>query len=744
MTIALQHARLGRLSCHGRSLAAAAQPEAVLTVAQWADARRHISAESGSPFPGPWRNSRVPFAIEIMNCLDADYPCRTVTAKIASQMFKSELALNWIGHTIDIDPAPMGLALPSQNEVATWNQTKWEPMLDATAALKGKVFDIIDRSSKGSTNKFKRFRGGFLSCISASSSKELQGKSVKRGIADEVSEWLAEVGQRGDPLKQYITRSDAHADAKYLLLSTPGELPHCRITKYYDEGDRREGYVQCPECGECQIIAIERLHLLGPGQGAFACFGCGVLIPDEQKGVLIDSLGGLWLKRYESTDENNPAPPDHFPAADLPGWIKRRGHDAPAEGRQPSFWMHQGYSKFKSWAALIAENDAAERGTNEDKRVHQQQKLALAWDPSIDAPDHAKLYAVRGEHVQRGVIPEWACMLIGAADVQGNRIEWAAHAFGPDCSQALVDWGVCEGDPLTDEPWIKLAEVIGRRYPGELTEDLAFDRFGIDARGAKGVTAKVYQFVGRSPGVFALMGAKDPFAMPFAAGEIKKKPLSAGRFVKARINWIGGQGIKKTIMGMLERSIASHEEGVRLERGFYAPVEATEEIFKQLTAEVFKQPKTKRAGAVGFWEKLAGRSNEQLDLAVYAYGMAYDAGLERMSPAEWARLMAARRRVHSDLPLFDKPMQDSLRKAAAVENEITESGPAASPSAALPGGALETDSNPAAEKAPPPADAQPEDKPAPRAVLGKNPSANSGRKSWMKRLGDINRTTRGD
>jgi phage terminase large subunit GpA-like protein len=46
------------------ALASAARPEQELTVSQWADQHRVVSAESGSRFPGPWRTARVPLAAE--------------------------------------------------------------------------------------------------------------------------------------------------------------------------------------------------------------------------------------------------------------------------------------------------------------------------------------------------------------------------------------------------------------------------------------------------------------------------------------------------------------------------------------------------------------------------------------------------------------------------------------------------------------------------------------------------------
>lgn len=656
------------------ALAAAARPEEVFDVAGWAEARRYVAPESGSPAPGKWSNARTPYLVEIMRCLDAEHPSRIVSVKMGAQLGKSALIENWIGYTIDADPAPMGLGLASLNEIQQWNQTRWVPFLDATPALKAKVFEQTDRSSKGSTTKFKAFRGGFLNIVSTSSAKELQARSWKRAAGDEISSWLAEVGDRGDPVDQFIARGDAHEDFKCLLASTPSELPHCRITRRHEAGDQREYYVPCPECGELQTIGLDRLHRTGHGFAALACAGCGVLIEESRKAEILQA--GLWLKRYPSTDPDDQPPPTHFPAEDLPLWIERRGHGAPSNGREPSFWLHQGYSPFKPWARLLDECDEAERGGSEKKRAHTQQKLGLAWDPAVDAPDHAKLYEIRGRHVSRGRVPAWACMLTGAADVQNNRLEWAAYAWGPDGSGALVDWGIIDGDTLTDAPWIELARVIGRRWPGERTIPLGFDAFGIDSGGGVGRTAKVYQFcAARARGILALKGSSNPKDLPFSQGRKQKAKLSDGRNVAARVDFIGGHGVKATIMRMLDRSLLAAHGEERLDHGLYLPAEAPEEIFRQLTAEVFQQPSSRKPGAIGQWQRLPGRANEHLDLAVYCYGLAWEQGLERWSMQEWAALMSKRARPADDAPLLDFANIEAA--SAASRNDPGENGPGA-------------------------------------------------------------------
>ncbi len=643
------------------ALAQAAKPIISRTVAQWAEEERFVSQESGSSRPGKWRNATTPYALEPMSCLDADYPARRVIVSAAAQMLKSELFINWAGQTICDDPAPMMLVLPSLEELRNWNATKWQPTVDATPSLARRVLDLVERARTGSTTSFKRFRGGFLLITTAQSSKGLQSRSIKRLACDEVSEFPEDAGGRGDPIKQAETRGDAHDDFKNLCTSTPKELPGCRITKMLNAGDHRLFYIACPECGERQHLAFERLQppTATSPRVSYNCAGCGVDIDEVHKPAML--AGGVWIKTYDAEDPENPPPPPNFPEADLARWRART-----SAGRDPSFHIWQGYSPFKSWTVLWTEFQEALKNPD-DLKVFHQQKLGRAWDPATDAPDHDKLFDARGRYVRRGVVPGWACEIIGVADVQGDRIEWDAYAIGPDHSMARFDWGVVEHDPLEPEAWAELAQVVAGRFEGESTVPLGFDIFGVDLGGKKGVTERVYRFVRGRHNVVALKGSSDPDAIPLERRKRRVIRLRDGGTLTVEPHLVGGFGLKTVIYSMLATSIEAVD--VRLAGGLYNPVDATSEDFRQYVAEVFRQPKSLRSGARGTWERVPGQSNERLDLAVYARGLAWSRGAFTRSPAEWQSLFEARaQRPESVLPLFDHAEIPQVPAAATAEN----------------------------------------------------------------------------
>ena len=636
------------------AMAMVSAPRIPRNVAQWAEEVREVAAESGSSRSGKWSNDTTPLAIEPMECLSADYPCSEVVIKASAQLFKTEVGTNWLGQTICDDPCSFMAIFPSLDELAKYNNTKFDPTVEATPALKKLVCEVVERSGKGSTGKFKKFRGGYAVFTTASSSKGLQGVSIKRLWGDEVSEYPEEAGDRGDPVKQARARGDAHDDFKCLWTSTPKEMPNCRISSLYDEGDQRKYYAQCPHCQHYQVLYFE--NMLPPdrkgGRVAFKCIANGCVVDEIHKPFMLGQ-GRYWIRCYPSTDPENPAPPDHFPEEDLAKWRGR-----PSEGRNPSFWAWQAYSKLKSWTKIFAEYVSAMRDVEtgvdpKAMKVFYQQKLGLAWDATSEAPDSQTLFDARGRFVKtRGTVPAWACDIYLAADVQGDRIEWDAYAVGQDLSFARFDWGVISVDPLENEAWAELSLVIARTWPGEATVDLGADLVGIDSGGKAGVTPMVYRFVNRRQNVIALKGSKFPDEVPLKKGKRDiYRPKDGSKPVSAEPWLVGGWAIKSVIYGML--GVSREAEDIRLPAGLYNPPDTTLEDFKQYVGEIFKQPKSPRAGAKGWWERIPGQANERLDLAVYAYALAWSNGVFSRTPAEWQARIAARLKTpESDMPLF--------------------------------------------------------------------------------------------
>ena len=99
--------------------------------------------------------------------------------------------------------------------------------------------------------------------------------------------------------------------------------------------------------------------------------------------------------------------------------------------------------------------------------------------------------------------------------------------------------------------------------------------------------------------------------------------------------------------------------------------DATEEDFRQLTAEVFKRSPGAKPGERGEWVKI--QANEQLDLDVYAQALAYQKGLQRWDQARWEREFHERAKAPgepSEPPLLALASEPAAPRAEPVGNDV--------------------------------------------------------------------------
>lgn len=640
----LSAVRLGELVSGGSvvfSAIAALTPQEELSVSQWADRHRGISGQSGSPHEGQWSTARVPYTREIMDVMGVDHPAPRVAVRGSAQSAKTQCMMNAIGHTIDTQPRSIMVMTPSLSKTLAWNREQWEPMIEATPRLALKVMANRSRSEKDSTSSHKRFRGGFLKIVTASSAKELQSSTIGLLVLEEPTDYPLDADGRGDPIDQARHRMDAWGEeAKEIAASTPGEKGRCRITSMYEAGDQRRFYLPCPhpECGDFSELAFERMKEW-ESRPVFSCPSCGGAIEEHHLPVML--AGGLWLKTYPSDDPDNPPPPGIIKRAKLERW-RRRG----SEGRFPSFHFWQAYSPFASWRKIWAEAQEAKEKP-EKLRTFYQQVLAEPFELAHDRPQWEDVRTVMTSpvitryagRVVRGEIPEWAAVLIGSGDVQDDRLEWGYYAFGPGGRAARIDAGVVPIPAQDPRAWHELARVAGFTYEGPHVELMGADRFGVDTGGH--FTHEAYRFA-RQAGVLALKGARDPDAPPITLGKRVKVKNKAGKVVaRIPLHWVGTHNLKKRLYHGLRQAALSAETKTLEPGSFLLDPQSTEIDYRQITAEHLVEDVVK-GRRVTYWDKPKHQANEQTDLAVYAIAMAIGFGVDRFEASAWEALFARR------------------------------------------------------------------------------------------------------
>lgn len=196
----------------------ALKPPPNLTLSQWADNYRRLSAEA-SAAQGRWNTDNAPFQREIMDAI-GDVHIRKVVAMMCAQSGKTDgLILNTIGYYMSYYPAPIMIVQPTVNLGESFSKDRLATMIRDTPVLRG----LVDNKSRysGNTIMKKNFAGGQLTIVGANAPTDLRGRPIKVLLADEVDAYKASAGKEGDPVMLAEQRQTTYWDYKTVLVSTP-------------------------------------------------------------------------------------------------------------------------------------------------------------------------------------------------------------------------------------------------------------------------------------------------------------------------------------------------------------------------------------------------------------------------------------------------------------------------------------------------------------------------------------------
>ncbi|WP_427452193.1 terminase gpA endonuclease subunit [Litorimonas sp. WD9-15] len=663
------------------AFAEAATPQIQTKPSDWAAKYRVVGADSGSRFPGPWDPARVTYLEEIMDACGPSDPSRIIAVIGCAQSAKSEAGLNAVGRIIHEDPKGILIVLPTFTEALKYSEIKLDPMISSSPELTRRVY--ARHGTKRSTQMRRRFRDGFLQMASGGATSNLQMITVGFIILEEVAEYDEDEGERGDPVTQAIARGTTYGeDLKVYIPSTPGKAGSCRVTKFYNDGDQRRWAWECPHCEDWFIPRFSHLVQTGEGSSArveLAPPCCGALIGHALKRSM--NAGGCWIPTFDSENPDNPTPAcapdprdpsdtrikDVIPAADI---AAARARDT--EGRDKSFHIWQGMSPFSTWklifaAYLDAKDDPAKM------IAFTQQVLGEAYDAELDTPDDEKLFAMAGgapraktSPVRRGMVPNWAAFTTTAADLQGNRFEWASYAWGPGPRGACIDHGIIQQPPMQPGGWTELRRTFAQEFDSVHLRPQIARRMGIDTGGQD--TDKAYRFIVGNPDVIGIKGMTGPTArfeplwQPSRKGG-KLKNAAGQTIQRVPLTLLNTHLLKRMVYQGLTNSLSAfdHDDiGPGLHLFFHDEIDR--EFTKQLTAEHLVADPIRNHEA---FVRVNGRANEQLDLAVYNLVLAIHFGLVRMSPQDWEDLFL---REAVDPVLADlTPLELFARESEAVQ-----------------------------------------------------------------------------
>ena len=576
-------------------------PPPRLTVSEWADAHRHLSAEASAE-PGRWHTARAEYQRGILDAV-SDPRVETVVVMSSAQVGKTEITLNLCGFHVHQDPAPILVLQPTIEMGEAWSKDRLAPMLRDSPALRGRVADAKARDS-GNTLRHKTFPGGHITVAGANSPASLASRPIRVLIADEIDRFPASAGSEGDPVSLGKKRTATFWNRKVVLVSTPTVTGASRIEAAYNESDMRRFWVPCPHCDERQVLAWESVRWTDDdaSTAAYYCGGCGAAWTDAER----------WA------------------AVRLGEWRAERPFNGTA-----GFHLSELYSPWRRLCETAADFISA-KGSPERLKTFRNTALGETWQEAGEAPDWQRLLE-RREDLPAGIVPRRATVLTASVDNQAApaRLEVAVWAWAAGYESWLIDVRRIDGSPAAREPWDEVAALLAKEWPREGGGTMRIVRAAADTGGQH--TSGVYEQIRR---------LRDPRIVPIKGvpGWNKATPVGGPTLVDVTER---GQKIKRGLKlwtvsvdvfkADLYRRLWLAREGDDFPPGWvHLPAWMEAEHLQQLVSEQLVSVNDRRGFARREWRKM--RANEQLDLAVYARAALSVMGSDRYGERFWTRL----------------------------------------------------------------------------------------------------------
>lgn len=562
-------------------------------MAQWADQKRFLSAESSAE-PGKWDTSRAAYQRGIMDAI-TDPALPVVVVVKPSQVGWTEILNNAVGYHIDQDPATMLLIQPSLELAEAWSKDRFAPMVRDTPTLADKVRDPRSRDTDN-TIRQKVFPGGRLTIVGANSPAGLRARPIRIVLADEVDAYPVSAGTEGDPLALAAKRQRTFWNRKTLLGSTPLLKLTSVILREYARSDQRRYEVPCPACGEFQALYWRQVrwdkgekgeHL--PETAHYVCEACGAIWNDVER---CDAVGrGRWVASRKSS------------------------------GGVAGFHIIGMMSPWITLAEMATEFLDA-RKDPALLQVWTNTVLGEGWEEAAEKIEGSALVS-RGENYGPQSVPDEVRIVTAGVDTQGDRLEVQIVGWGAHEESWAIAYEIIHGDPAQADVWEHLDELLVTPLHTEGGRELRIRAACVDSGGHYANEVLAFCRARHRRRIFAIKGAAGPRPI------WPKRPSRGGAKGADILYVLGVDTAKDTLYGRL-RSVTEPGPGYvhfPLGDGFDEP------YFDQLTSEqVVTRKKEGRPYRV--WILPSGKRNEALDTFVMALAarMSINIRLDRMVP----------------------------------------------------------------------------------------------------------------
>lgn len=639
----MQHAfKHSALAVLAGALAAAIIPAPAITPSAWAE--QNLVLADG-PYAGQKFSLDVtPYLREVLDFFADDVPANKAVVRKSKQTGFTTAAIIMTGYTIAVEPCDLFLIEPTDSNLVDFITEKLQRTIDKTPAMASRVLPQVSRSGRGSTTYVKRYVGGSLLTAIASSTSDLRGKTRKKVIKDEASEYPVDLDGQGSPHDMIAGSYEsflASADWKEISISTPVVKGACYINDQFEAGDQRYWHVPCPQCAEWFYFTFDRkidafrFDKAYPYRAHYVAPCCGRPIEHHEKVGLIQK--GKWIAT------------------------------APAPGKHRSYHFDALSSPFVPWDT-VAQRWLEAQDHPEKLKTFDNLTLGIAHEVKGDAPlvEHLLL---RREDYRDGHVPARGLLLTCGADVQHSGIWYEVVAYASNGETWSVRHGFLEGE-TTDHnigAFAKLAEVYEQEFPDAFGAMRKIDALAVDA-GDGGRANQVYCWTRSRPRALAVKGMAG-WTYPAIGTPTPVEIKLTGKKIKngATLWPVGTWSLKSVFYTNLGKERATADQAADPGGYCHYHMGCDERFFRQQTAESLKLT-TFKGRQVRMWHE--NGPNHLLDCRVYAQAMAEYLGLTRMTVDQWA-MLAQERGVPAVLKEPDLLSPDSVKLAAEVPVRAT-------------------------------------------------------------------------
>lgn len=589
-----------------RALADAAKPDEVISTSQWAEANRILPPDSVEP--GPWRNDRTPYLIEIQDSLSPVGGVRETYVKKGHQLGGSSSGENAIGTWISKGAGNILVVFDTLKNAEKWSVSRFEPMRESTPDLRKRIRDANTRGSDN-TQLRKKFPGGMLQLVGGNSPGDLKSTTFRYVKFEEMDELPKDIGGQGSPRDLARNRtSNFQNKARIYGDGTPTIDGASAIDEEYKRGDQRKYMMPCPHCGHHQFFEWSNFKWTWgkPETIGYLCKECAVVGTEiEWKVAGYTKINGAYPSYWKPTATGEPG--------------VRSYH-------LPSFYAPLGW---RPWETLAVEWEAGHKDPVKFKRIVNNEWAECWQDLSKNVDEN--VIAKRATAAKLRTIPVGCLALVMAVDVQGYRLEYKILGLGRNKRHWVIDYGMIEGNPAREDVWNQLTDIRRRPIQNSFGISMRVLACAVDSGGHHTQEVYTYSRKYQEEGVFAVKGHTQ-----------KKKPIigarpsvvdidQAGHIIKggAQLWLVGTDTAKDMLFGYLKVDEDAHPD----EYFISFPSGLSEDYYKQLTSEVFDETK-------GLYLKRSGRRNEAIDLFVYCFAAAHHprVRIDVMRDADWTRL----------------------------------------------------------------------------------------------------------